>query len=61
MKIKIKKYKINEWKERIDNNITGLYYFYIDKEIVYIGKAKNIRQRLLHHFSDDKYKKAADS
>lgn len=41
---------------------TGVYYLYNEeKEIIYIGKSKNIRQRIIKHFSVDyKSKKAIE-
>ncbi|MBN2485658.1 MAG: GIY-YIG nuclease family protein [Bacteroidales bacterium] len=39
----------------------GVYYFYNDKnELIYIGKSKNIRSRLLSHFRNTRSKKAIE-
>ncbi len=36
---------------------TGVYYFYNEKgDIIYVGKANNIRQRVLSHFNDKSLK-----
>jgi|APSaa5957512535_1039671.scaffolds.fasta_scaffold11705_7 excinuclease UvrABC nuclease subunit len=37
------------------NDITtesGIYYFYENKKLLYIGKAKNLRNRIKAHFTD---------
>jgi len=45
------------WKKiipfnKLPNNISGIYFLLNkDKEIIYIGKAKNIRQRIASHIS----------
>jgi len=40
---------------------TGIYYFLDEKaEVIYIGKSKDIRQRVLSHLSNAKTKKAAE-
>ena len=39
----------------------GVYYFYNEKaELIYVGKSKNIRKRLLSHFSNTKSKRAIE-
>ena len=48
-------FKTSEWREQLPNHIYGLYYFYVEEQIVYIGKSINVRQRLCTHF-DDTYK-----
>lgn len=48
-------------KEIIDGlpELTGVYYLYNDaEELIYIGKSKNIRKRVLQHFSNKSTKKA---
>ena len=38
-------------------NITGVYYFHNEKgEIIYIGKSKNIKKRVLQHFTAEAHK-----
>jgi DNA polymerase III subunit epsilon len=38
---------------------SGVYYFYNDlEELIYIGKSKNIRKRVISHFQSDATKKA---
>jgi DNA polymerase-3 subunit epsilon len=38
---------------------TGVYYFYNDKnELIYIGKSKNIKSRVISHFNNSSTKKA---
>jgi len=40
---------------------TGVYYFFNDKnELIYIGKSKNIRTRILSHFNNNNAKKAIE-
>lgn len=40
---------------------TGVYYFYNEvKELIYIGKSKNIRQRVLQHLTNDSSTKAIE-
>lgn len=40
---------------------TGVYYFFNEaKELIYIGKSKNIRQRVLQHLTNDSSKKAIE-
>ncbi|OQX72860.1 MAG: hypothetical protein B6D61_13180, partial [Bacteroidetes bacterium 4484_249] len=42
-------------------NEPGVYYFYnIDKDIIYIGKSKNIKERVLSHLSNNGSKKAIE-
>lgn len=36
----------------LDNNLNGVYRLYKNNEIIYIGKSKNIKNRLLSHNSD---------
>ena len=45
------KYKIDVWDKNIISKQQGLYYLFINDEIVYIGKALDIRQRLKCHFN----------
>jgi len=45
------KIKVNE-KYNIPKT-PGIYYFFINSEIVYIGLSKNIRNRIFNHFSDN--------
>ena len=42
-----------DWISKIPYRSSGLYYFYIDDEIVYIGKAVGIRQRITTHFNEN--------
>ena len=50
----LSKSKIDELPER-----TGVYYFYnLNKEIIYIGKSKSIRSRILSHLNNNMTKKA---
>jgi DNA polymerase III subunit epsilon len=38
--------------ENIPSQVTGVYYFYNSKrDVIYIGKSKDIKKRLLQHFS----------
>ncbi|CAN5361194.1 hypothetical protein BH11BAC1_BH11BAC1_15010 [soil metagenome] len=38
--------------ERIPTQITGVYYFYNTQgEVIYVGKSKDIKKRMLQHFS----------
>ena len=40
---------------------TGVYYFYNEaKELIYIGKSKNIKQRVFQHLASDSSKKAIE-
>lgn len=40
---------------------TGVYYFYSDKnDLIYIGKSKNIRSRILSHLSNKESKRAVE-
>ncbi len=49
-----------EFIDRLPEN-TGTYYFYNDKnELIYIGKSKNIRDRVLSHFRNFSSKKSIE-
>ena len=40
---------------------TGLYYFYNEKdELIYVGKSKNIKSRIISHLNNNSSKKAID-
>ncbi len=44
--------------ENIPPHVTGVYYFYnVHHEVIYVGKSKDIRKRLLQHFSSNTRKK----
>jgi DNA polymerase-3 subunit epsilon len=45
--------------EKVPPQITGVYYFYNAKgEVIYVGKSKDVKKRLLQHFSSQGNKKA---
>ncbi len=46
--------KNKNFRENIENfptGIIGLYYFYVGDELIYIGRAQGVRERLCGHFS----------
>jgi DNA polymerase-3 subunit epsilon len=54
---------LNLDKARLKNmpEKTGVYYFYNEvKELIYIGKSKNIKQRVYQHLSNENNKKAIE-
>jgi DNA polymerase III subunit epsilon len=45
--------------ENIPEYITGVYYFHNQQgDVIYIGKGKNIKKRILQHFANQKSKKS---
>jgi DNA polymerase-3 subunit epsilon len=53
----------NLTKEKIDAlpQKTGVYYFYDDqKELIYVGKSKNIHSRIISHLNNTRTKKALE-
>lgn len=47
----IKNKSFNKNIENVPTGMVGLYYFYENEELVYIGRAVCVRGRLQHHFS----------
>lgn len=43
---------VKDWKDKIPTKMSGLYYFYVGEELVYIGKAIDIRCRMFTHFDE---------
>jgi len=44
--------------ENIPGQVTGVYYFYNSKrDVIYVGKSKDIKKRLLQHFSANRGRK----
>lgn len=39
--------------EELPSQLSGLYYFYVGNEIIYIGQSIDIKKRLIHHFSKE--------
>jgi len=44
------KYDIKDWGKHITSKQSGIYYFYINDEIVYVGRARDLRMRMCGHF-----------
>lgn len=53
--MEIRIFKPDEMREKAPPHISGLYYFFIDKEIVYVGRAKDVRSRLFGHWDNPWY------